>query len=50
MIRRAEIILASKSNYGGRALCLGIEWLRIDLFDLYLEIEKNGSDYEMNHR
>ena len=35
MTRRAEIHLASKSNYGGRALCWGVEWLRIDLFDLF---------------
>ena len=30
MTRRAEILLASKSNYGGRALGLGMKWLKFE--------------------
>ena len=30
MTRIAEILLASKSNYGGGALGLGIKWLKFE--------------------
>ena len=33
MTRRAEILLASKSNYGGRALGLGMKWLKFEFSD-----------------
>ena len=32
--RRAEILLASKSNYRGRALGLGMKWLKFEFSDM----------------
>ena len=34
LTRRAEILLASKSNYGGWALGLGMKWLKFEFSDM----------------